>query len=172
MDAAAAAAEIAYRVPLAAAADLVHHEARLLDEGRLAEWSELFTDDAAYWVPGGKAGTVPSPPSSTASNGDSPDAAEDEDKGEAEDERRTCRLVTDIHPLDEERAWDGAPESHLVVGSTFSVAWVTEDGAQHVLYGWANHGLRRGDDRRLRIAAKRVVLMGHGKTQENRPFPL
>jgi benzoate/toluate 1,2-dioxygenase beta subunit len=27
------------------------HEARLLDEGRLEEWLELFTDDATYWLP-------------------------------------------------------------------------------------------------------------------------
>lgn len=27
------------------------HEARLLDEGRYADWLALFTDDAWYWVP-------------------------------------------------------------------------------------------------------------------------
>src|SRR5438093_9631786 len=27
------------------------HEAWLLDQGRLAEWLDLFTDDATYWVP-------------------------------------------------------------------------------------------------------------------------
>jgi 3-phenylpropionate/cinnamic acid dioxygenase small subunit len=32
-------------------ADLVVHEARLLDERRYAEWNALFTDDAIYWVP-------------------------------------------------------------------------------------------------------------------------
>ncbi len=31
--------------------DFVYHEARLLDEKRLAEWYELFTDDARYWMP-------------------------------------------------------------------------------------------------------------------------
>lgn len=30
---------------------LVHHEARLLDERRYAEWVALFSDDARYWVP-------------------------------------------------------------------------------------------------------------------------
>jgi ethylbenzene dioxygenase subunit beta len=29
----------------------LYHEARLLDEQRLEEWLELFTDDATYWVP-------------------------------------------------------------------------------------------------------------------------
>jgi 3-phenylpropionate/cinnamic acid dioxygenase small subunit len=29
----------------------LYHEARLLDEGRLREWVELFTDDAMYWMP-------------------------------------------------------------------------------------------------------------------------
>jgi ethylbenzene dioxygenase subunit beta len=30
---------------------LLFHEARLLDEGRFAEWLELYTADATYWVP-------------------------------------------------------------------------------------------------------------------------
>ena len=31
--------------------DFVVEEARLLDEKRYAQWNELFTDDAMYWVP-------------------------------------------------------------------------------------------------------------------------
>lgn len=31
--------------------DFVYHEARLIDEKRFAEWYELFTDDARYWIP-------------------------------------------------------------------------------------------------------------------------
>jgi benzoate/toluate 1,2-dioxygenase beta subunit len=31
--------------------EFLYHEARLLDEQRLEEWLELFTDDATYWVP-------------------------------------------------------------------------------------------------------------------------
>jgi len=29
----------------------VYHEARLVDEKRLGEWYELYTDDARYWIP-------------------------------------------------------------------------------------------------------------------------
>jgi 3-phenylpropionate/cinnamic acid dioxygenase small subunit len=29
----------------------LHHEARLLDDRRFAEWLELFTDDVHYWMP-------------------------------------------------------------------------------------------------------------------------
>ena len=32
-------------------ADFVYAEARMLDEKRFDEWYELFTDDAAYWIP-------------------------------------------------------------------------------------------------------------------------
>jgi len=32
-------------------ARFVRHEARLIDEKRLDEWLELFTEDAHYWVP-------------------------------------------------------------------------------------------------------------------------
>jgi 3-phenylpropionate/cinnamic acid dioxygenase small subunit len=35
----------------AALAEFVYREARLLDEKRLDEWYELFTDDARYWMP-------------------------------------------------------------------------------------------------------------------------
>lgn len=35
----------------AALTDFVYHEARLIDEKRLDEWYELFTDDARYWMP-------------------------------------------------------------------------------------------------------------------------
>ncbi len=31
--------------------DFLYHEAALLDEWRLAEWQELLTDDACYYVP-------------------------------------------------------------------------------------------------------------------------
>jgi len=32
-------------------AELVAHEARLLDERRHDEWLALFTEDGRYWVP-------------------------------------------------------------------------------------------------------------------------
>src|SRR6185437_1884019 len=35
----------------AALADFVYREARLIDEKRLDEWYELFTEDARYWMP-------------------------------------------------------------------------------------------------------------------------
>src|ERR1700676_892500 len=31
--------------------DFVYREARLIDEKRLDEWYELFTDDGLYWMP-------------------------------------------------------------------------------------------------------------------------
>ena len=34
-------------------ADFLYHETALLDERRFAEWLELFTDDALYWIPQG-----------------------------------------------------------------------------------------------------------------------
>lgn len=30
---------------------LLYHEAWLLDQGRLDEWLDLYTDDATYWIP-------------------------------------------------------------------------------------------------------------------------
>ena len=40
-------AEITYEVE-----QFLYHEARLLDERRLHEWLELFTEDVRYWMPG------------------------------------------------------------------------------------------------------------------------
>ena len=37
--------------PRAEVAELLFHEASLLDRGRLDEWLELYTDDATYWIP-------------------------------------------------------------------------------------------------------------------------
>jgi 3-phenylpropionate/cinnamic acid dioxygenase small subunit len=34
---------------------VVHREAELLDEWRLTEWLDLWTDDAIYWIPVGNA---------------------------------------------------------------------------------------------------------------------
>ncbi len=31
--------------------EFLFYEARLLDQGRLEEWGQLFTDDGIYWVP-------------------------------------------------------------------------------------------------------------------------
>jgi 3-phenylpropionate/cinnamic acid dioxygenase small subunit len=33
--------------------NFLYTEARLLDERRFAEWLDLFTDDAVYWIPAG-----------------------------------------------------------------------------------------------------------------------
>lgn len=35
----------------AEAESFLYREARLLDEGRLEEWLELFTEDGIYWIP-------------------------------------------------------------------------------------------------------------------------
>ena len=35
------------------AEELLYHEARLLDERRLADWLALFTPDCRYWIPSG-----------------------------------------------------------------------------------------------------------------------
>src|SRR5262249_40892383 len=32
-------------------AELVYQEGRLIDEKRLVEWQEMFTEDALYWMP-------------------------------------------------------------------------------------------------------------------------
>lgn len=36
-----------------AAERFLHHEARLADEGRYAEWEQLWCDEALYWLPAG-----------------------------------------------------------------------------------------------------------------------
>lgn len=40
-------------VQLAQVSQFLFHEAALLDERRLEEWLDLFTDDAVYWIPQG-----------------------------------------------------------------------------------------------------------------------
>jgi hypothetical protein len=167
----AAAAEIAYRVPLAAAADLVHHEARLLDQQQLPTWLELFTDDAAYWLASRYTAATPDPEDLLLPDHGSLIETYPGSDGSTE-EPTTCRIVTDVHPESSEEAWEGAPPCHIVVGSQFAVALVTAEGEQRVIHGWARHGLRRGEDRRLRIAAKRVVVLGGQEPSGTLGFPL
>jgi len=38
-------------IALGEAADLLHEEARLLDEREFAAWLDLYTEDAIYWMP-------------------------------------------------------------------------------------------------------------------------
>ncbi len=44
---------------LAAGIELVHREARLLDEQRWDEWLALFVEDCEYWMPAWKADGTP-----------------------------------------------------------------------------------------------------------------
>ena len=44
---------------LAAGIELVHREARLLDERRWDEWLALFVEDCEYWMPAWKADGTP-----------------------------------------------------------------------------------------------------------------
>ena len=48
---------------LAAGIELVHREARLLDEQRWVEWLALYLEDCEYWMPAWKAdGTLTANP--------------------------------------------------------------------------------------------------------------
>src|SRR3954467_12583063 len=41
------------------------HEARLLDQGQLAAWLDLFSDDGHYWIPSRRGHVDPGRPGST-----------------------------------------------------------------------------------------------------------
>ncbi len=137
--------------------DFVYAEARLLDEGRYAEWLDLFSEDAHYWMP-----LAP---------------------GQTDAKLHTSLMYEDklllkirIERLAGARTFSQQPKSrchHLLqrpevesmdmVGGQFVVRTAfhyveTRQDAQQLYAGWATHTLL-ATPAGLRIALKRVDLV-------------
>lgn len=140
-------------------ADLVHHEARLLDERRYDEWLALFTPDCRYWVPAHPAMGAPT-----------------EGPSHFHDDMQI--LMARTHRLLNPRAFGAEPSprtAHVVSGVTVDadgdelVARSTQimlewrergqyEADQRLFGGRVTHRLRRIDGA-WRIALKRVDLV-------------
>lgn len=140
----------------AQAEDFLYHEARLLDDWRLAEWAALFTDDGEYLVP--------------------PMDAPDAEPGRAlfliHDDRH--RLGERAKRLLKRNAHAEFPHARLrrIVGNVTVegggpgevrvqcnfVVWRSRGGGTEVFPGHASYDLRMTADGTLRIRRKRAVV--------------
>lgn len=139
-------------------------EARLIDDARFEEWTELLSADCLYWVPITPGGGDPRDQVSLAFD----DRRRLLDRiywlrtGLAHSQippSRTRRMITNV-----EAAWGAGPEE-LRVRSNF-VIWEFRVGIQRALAGWYAHLLRR-EDGRLRIVVKQANLIDSEYRHEN-----
>jgi 3-phenylpropionate/cinnamic acid dioxygenase small subunit len=139
----------------AEAEEFLYAEAALLDEGRLEEWLELFTDDAHYWLPP-RPGDV-DPDRETSLVYDDRDRLRDRvwrlTEGPAHAQippSRTQRVIGNVRePV--------AEGDEYLVRSAFSL-FEYRKGALRAFAGRCEHRLRPEADG-LRIALKRVDLV-------------
>lgn len=135
----------------------VTHEARLLDEHRLEEWLDLFTDDGRYWMPleWGQTDRVLH------------SSLMDDDKlvlrvrverlkGNrtfSQKPKSRCHHVLQVPTIDKRDDTNGTYELY----TPFHYVETRLD-EQNIFAGWARHSLVT-QDRRLRIKLKRVDLV-------------
>jgi p-cumate 2,3-dioxygenase beta subunit len=140
--------------------DFLFHEADLLDQWRLPEWLELFTDDASYEVP-----CTDLPPDASADNNLFYIADDRFRLGErvkrlmkrtahAEfPHSKTSRIVGNVRIR-------GRGEDSVDVSAVFQT-FRTKDGTTDLYFGTSNYRLKV-DESRIRISEKRCLLGGEG----------
>jgi 3-phenylpropionate/cinnamic acid dioxygenase small subunit len=146
---------------LAAGVELVHREARLLDEQRWDEWLALYAEDCEYWMPAWKAdGTPTMDPKTELSHIYYASRAGLEDRvvrirsgksAASTPMPRTVHILGSVLPLE-----SSADRVRL------ASAWVTHvyfprSRESHAFFGRSEHELAlRGGE--LRIAKKKILL--------------
>lgn len=145
-------------------ARFLYREAWLLDEWRLHEWVNLFTDDARYWMPVRE--TIQGQDEGIAPEGELALSIFDDDKNflsmrarrldtglaHAEQPRsRTRHLITNIWLGDE------ATEHEVTAYSNFIVFQATRDRPDEFFVGTREDRLRRMDGQ-WKIARRKIVL--------------
>jgi len=146
---------------LAAGIELVHREARLLDEQRWDEWLALFVEDCEYWMPAWKAdGTPTANPQAELSHIYYASRAGLEDRivrirsgksAASTPMPRTAHILGSVLPLE-------SPADRLRIDSTWvSHVFFPRSRESHAFFGRTEHELvLRGGD--WRIAKKKILL--------------
>jgi 3-phenylpropionate/cinnamic acid dioxygenase small subunit len=150
----------------AQAEDLLYTEARLLDDGRYADWLNLLTDDVTYWVPIGGAGADPAHAISIIYD----DAPRLRDRvgrlatGLAHAQNppsKTRRLITNVQI---EEAMDATAK----VASGF-ILYELRRGRERIYAGRYEHQMRC-EAGRWKIAAKKAILVNNDEVIDNLTF--
>jgi benzoate/toluate 1,2-dioxygenase beta subunit len=147
---------------------LVHREAELLDEWRLAEWLELWSDEALYWIPAGHAPELVDPQRHVSLAYDDRRRLEERvarlESGvaHAQDPRsRIVRLLTHVRVR-------GSDESSVEVRSNMAL-FESRLGREQSLAGVLDHRLVQ-EDGVWRIRSKKVSLVQSGNFLHNVAF--
>lgn len=148
---------------------LLHHEARLLDQNRLAEWLALYTDDCVYWIPADVDNRDPRVTVSWELN--------DRRRLEERVERlatgrayaqvpvtRTARLISNIEVMTAEGG-----DLHVLCNFLIQTHRAGEASARA---GWTGYVLRRDAQDLPRIVLKRINLFDADLPQANNAFTL
>ena len=146
---------------LAGGIELVHREARYLDEQRWDEWLELFVEDCEYWLPAWKSdGTLTTNPRAELSHIYYASRAGLEDRivrirsgksAASTPMPRTAHVLGSVLPLE-------APAGALRLETTWvSHVFFPRSNESHAFFGRTEHelALREGD---WRIARKKILL--------------
>jgi len=146
---------------LAAGMELVHREARLLDEQRWDDWLALYTEDCEYWMPAWKAdGTLTTDPRTELSHVYYSSRAGLEDRivrirsgksAASTPMPRTAHILGSVLPLE-------SIADRLRLDSTWvSHVFFPRSNDSHAFFGRTEHELvlRDGD---WRIAKKKILL--------------
>jgi len=146
---------------LAAGIDLVHREAKLLDEQRWDDWLALYTEDCEYWMPAWKAdGTLTADPRTELSHIYYASRAGLEDRvvrirsgksAASTPMPRTAHILGGVLPAE-------SPADRLRLGSTWvSHVFFPRSNESHAFFGRTEHELvLRGGG--WRIAKKKILL--------------
>ena len=147
---------------LAAGLELVHREARHLDEQRWDDWLALYTEDCEFWMPAWKAdGTLTANPRTELSHIYYASRAGLEDRivrirsGKSPASTpmpRTAHIVSSVLPAE-------SPAGRLRLDSTWAChVYFPRSRESHAFFGRSEHELAlRGDG--WRIARKKVLLL-------------
>lgn len=148
------------------AEDFLYREAALLDDMKLEEWLELFTDDATYWIPENK--DDPDPSRETSILYDDRFRMEDRvwrlSHGPAHSQippSRTRRMISNVEVRE-------AADGEVVLYSNFVIFEVRRD-EQRTFAGRYEHRLRR-EDGGWRIARKKAILVNNASPIYNLTF--
>lgn len=146
---------------------LLFYEARLLDEGKLEEWFDLFHSQCLYWIPITPGGGNPKKEVSIAF-----------------DDRR--RLEDRIYRLRTGYAWSQIPTSRTIRMLSNLEVWHGENslrarvnfmlseyrsGRQKTYGGWCGYRLKR-EENTWKIAVKQINLLDSDQGHENLTFVL
>jgi 3-phenylpropionate/cinnamic acid dioxygenase small subunit len=144
----------------------LYHEALLIDERRFDEWTELFTDDALYWIPNLDAASDPSAVG--------PIVYDDRSALSIRAARLQHPSALTQNPPPRTRHFI----SNLIVREQGSdecattanqLVYVTRGASEAIYPGWCEHLLRRVDGG-WRIARKKVCLLNNDRALAQIPL--